>query len=204
MDVPGKKDEATYRAEQVYTFKDGLHKDFQWLRTPEPDGIFRCEDGRLVLTGRESIGSGFEQAFVARRQVHFWYDAETVVDFSPEDERQFAGLTAHCSCNNFFCLVVTAGSDGQRELLSLTSVAASPDVNLATQAVAIPNDGKVKLKLMIGGEKLQFYYALGEDRLSEMIAIGPKLDASILSDECGGTGSTGASLGPSWGWLVLI
>ena len=39
-----------------------------------------AKDGKLRLYGRESIGSWFEQALVARRQTHFSYDAETVID----------------------------------------------------------------------------------------------------------------------------
>ena len=36
------------------------------LRTPEPERIFELKDGKLRLYGRESIGSWFEQALVAR------------------------------------------------------------------------------------------------------------------------------------------
>lgn len=67
------RDESSYWAEQVYKFNEtkGLHIDFQWLRTPEPERIFAVKDARLHLTGREAIGSWFEQALVARRQTHF-------------------------------------------------------------------------------------------------------------------------------------
>ena len=199
--VPGTRDEAAYWAEQRYDFSAGvaLHKDFQWLRTPEPERIFALTDGALVLTGRESVGSWFEQALVARRQTHFSYDAETVVDFAPEDERQFAGLTAYYCRYNFFYLTVTADADGQRELLILRSEASYPDGNLETpfpEAVSIPAAGKVKLALSIRGRKLQFSYALvGEGKDEKMTNIGPVFDASILSDECGGHKQHGSFTG---------
>ncbi|KKY37099.1 putative glycoside hydrolase family 43 protein [Diaporthe ampelina] len=180
-------DEERYWAESKYTFVDELHKDFQWLRTPEPERIFKVGDGKLTLYGREAIGSWFEQALVARRQAHFSYDAETVVDFHPEDERQFAGLTAYYCRYNFFYLTVTADSDGERELLLLISDVSWPDGNLdkhpLLQPVKIPKEGKMKLSLTTRGQKLQFFYALDGGELKE---IGPVLDASILSDECGG------------------
>jgi xylan 1,4-beta-xylosidase len=46
-----------------------LPLDFQWLRTPYPERIFSLNDrpGFLRLVGRESVGSFFEQALVARR-----------------------------------------------------------------------------------------------------------------------------------------
>ncbi|MCP6725837.1 hypothetical protein NL526_27660, partial [Klebsiella pneumoniae] len=55
----------------------GLPIDFQWLRTPEPGRIFSHTErpGHLRLYGRETIGSQFEQALVARRQQAFCYSA---------------------------------------------------------------------------------------------------------------------------------
>jgi xylan 1,4-beta-xylosidase len=194
VDVPGTFDAATYWAEQRYSFENGLPIDFQWLRTPETERIFTTDGGKLRLFGRESIGSWFEQSLVARRQTHFSYDAETVVDFSPRDERQFAGLTAYYSRYNFFYLTVTAHSDGQRELLLMSSEVSWPDGNLKFPAapVQIPNHGKVRLALTIRGPKLQFFYALEGQELQP---IGPVLDASILSDECGGHQAHGSFTG---------
>jgi xylan 1,4-beta-xylosidase len=194
VEVPGSRDDNTYWTESRYGFDRELHKDFQWLRTPEPERIFEVTGGKLRLYGRESIGSWFEQALVARRQTHFSYDAETVVDFSPTDERQFAGLTAYYSRYNFFYLTVTAHSDGKRELLLMSSEVSWPDGNLKFPAapVQIPNTGKVKLALTIRGRALQFFYALEGQELQP---IGPVLDASILSDECGGHQAHGSFTG---------
>lgn len=196
VDLPASRDDTPYWAEQRYTFDEGLPLDFQWLRTPESDRIFSFEDGKLVLHGRESIGSWFEQSLVARRQTHFSYDVETVIDFLPEDERQYAGLTAYYCRYNFFYLTVTAHSDGQRELLIMSSEASHPEGRLQkpmVDAVQIPNEGKVKLALKVqGGRTLQFYYALEGQ---ELVKLGPVLDASILSDECGGHAAHGSFTG---------
>jgi xylan 1,4-beta-xylosidase len=194
VDVPGMRDEGTYWEEKRYTFKDSLHKDFQWLRTPEPERIFNIEKGKLILTGRESIGSWFEQSLVARRQIHFSFDAETVVDFSPEDERQFAGLTLYYSRYNFFYLTVTSHSDGQRELQIMRSEASWPEGGLEDRGSNayfkhLPAEGKIKLAATIRGSQLQFYYAVlaGKGEQEEKLQkFGPVLDASIISDECGG------------------
>jgi xylan 1,4-beta-xylosidase len=188
VNVPGIRDDTSYWAEKHYTFTSSspLHQDFQWLRTPEPSRIFALKDEKLVLTGREAIGSWFEQSLVARRQTHFSYNAETTLSFSPSDERQFAGLTAYYCRYNFFYLTVTADSDSQRELLILTSEASWPEGNLQlplADPVRIPNEGKVKLALEIRGDRLQFFYALEGE---EMQGIGPVFDASVVSDECGG------------------
>lgn len=197
VELAAARDDTTYWAEQRYEFEGtkSLHEDFQWLRTPEPERIFRVDDG-LHLTGRESVGSWFEQALVARRQIHFSYDAETVVDFSPTDERQFAGLIAYYCRFNFFYLTVTADANGQRELLILRSEASWPEGALEfpiADPVQIPRDGRVRLALSIRGAQLQFWYALGEEQALQK--IGPLYDASILSDECGGHQSHGSFTG---------
>ncbi|EDU50279.1 beta-xylosidase [Pyrenophora tritici-repentis Pt-1C-BFP] len=196
VDLPAERDDGPYWKEQRYAFDDGsLHKDFQWLRTPEPERIFSVKDG-LHLIGRESIGSWFEQSLVARRQTHFSYDAETVVTFSPDDERNYAGLTAYYCRFNFFYLTVTAGSDGQRELLIFSSEASWPNGNLKlpmVEPVQIPNEGKVRLAVSVRGGELQFRYAL--EGQSSLTKIGPVYDASILSDECGGHQAHGSFTG---------
>ncbi|KAK3380752.1 glycoside hydrolase family 43 protein [Lasiosphaeria ovina] len=209
VDLPGARDEDKYWAESLYTFGAGsgenarLPADFQWLRTPDTERIFETTaDGKLVLIGRESIGSWFEQSLVARRQTHFSYDAKTVVDFSPADERQFAGLTAYYCRFNFFYLTVTAHSDGQRELLIMASEASWPLGGLTAStlgdAVSIPNDGRVELALSIRGKALQFSYALpdaADEADRELKKIGPVFDATIVSDECGGHQAHGSFTG---------
>ena len=129
------------------------------------------------------IGSWFEQALVARRQQHFSYDAEVTLDFSPTDERHYAGLTGYYNRYNFHYLTVTAHSDGERELL-IMSVTGDPmgNLDLKVPPVSIPNEGKVRLKIEVRGAAFQFLYALGQ---GEWTKIGPVLDASTLSDERG-------------------
>src|SRR5690606_7211097 len=83
--------------------------DFQWLRTPFPDEIFSlsARPGHLRLYGRETIGSLFKQALVARRQQSHCYSAETVVDFEPEHFQQLAGLVCYYNSFKFHYLYVS-------------------------------------------------------------------------------------------------
>ncbi|SCN69505.1 probable beta-xylosidase [Fusarium fujikuroi] len=196
VDLPAARDDTEYWKEKRYTFTDKLHIDFQWLRTPEPERIFNIKNNQLSLIGRESVGSWFEQALVARRQTHFSYDAETVITYSPDDERQFAGLTAYYCRFNFFYLTVTATAAGQRELQIISSEESFPIGRLErpfAEPIEIPNEGKVRLAVSVrAGSTLQFYYALEGQELKE---IGPVYDASILSDECGGHPKDGSFTG---------
>jgi xylan 1,4-beta-xylosidase len=195
VEVPGTFDAAGFWAEKRYTFEAGLPKDFQWLRTPEPDRIFALAGGKLRLFGRESMGSYFEQALVARRQTTVDYYAETEVAFAPYDERCLAGLTAYYGRFNNYYLAVTADAEGHRELAILAVEKGWPDGDTTLPLdppVRLPRTGKVRLALEVRKGGLQFSYALAGDVLRP---VGPLLDATQLSDECAGPGLHGSFTG---------
>ena len=119
---------------RTYSFSPdaGLPLDFQWLRTPHPERIFSlsARPGWLRLYARESIGSWFEQALVARRQEHFAYRAETELDFHPQAFQQAAGLTAYYSRTKLHCLAVGWDEKLGRSLTILSCEGDDPEGRL--------------------------------------------------------------------------
>ncbi|MFG5383681.1 glycoside hydrolase family 43 protein [Yoonia sp. R2-816] len=172
-----------------------LPPEFQWLRTPQPDRIFREEADALVLIGRESIGSWFEQALVARRQEHFTYAAETAVTFAPETYQQAAGLTTYYNRHKFHAVLVSHEVGTGRVLTLMSCPGDWPEGALTFPADPVAlDDGPVELRVTVDRARQQFWYRQAGDWL----AIGPELDASVISDE-GGRGEhasfTGAFVG---------
>ncbi len=164
----------------------GLPLDFQWLRTPHRDRIFSlsARPGHLRLFARESIGSWFEQALVARRQEDFSYRAETELDFQPQCFQQAAGIAAYYNRYKFHLLAVAWRETLGRVLTILSCEGDYPEGNLSFPLVApvrLDADGPVRLAITVEREKLQFSFARG----GEWRNVGPVLDASILSDEAG-------------------
>jgi beta-xylosidase len=153
--------------------------------------------GHLRLIARESIGSWFEQALVARRQEHFSYRAETELDFRPQNFQQAAGITAYYNRHKFHFLAVTFSDTLGRVLTILSCDADYPVGNLSfplAEPVRLDSDGPVRLAVAVERETLQFSFVQGDAWRN----VGPVLDASILSDEagCGEHGSfTGAFVG---------
>lgn len=165
-----------------FTALTELPKTFMWPRTPEPDRIFNLTDTGLELTGRESIGSWFEQSLVARRQTEWDCEATTKLSFAPEDFQQMAGLTAYYNRTQFHYLCVTRSPAGHRAL-NIQSSHSWPEGTLTfplDEMVEIPEDGPLWLSLKITHGKLQFNYSLDGETYQ---TIGPELDAEILSDE---------------------
>jgi xylan 1,4-beta-xylosidase len=171
-----------------------LPEEFQWLRTPFPERIFRVEKGALVLTGRESPGSWFEQALVARRQEDHAYAVEMTVDALPESYQQGAGLTTYYNRHKFHAALVTH-EDGIGRCLRLMSCPGDwPSGAVVMGDPVAVAEGPVELRVEVDGAEQRFLWRQGGD----WVALGGVLDASVISDE-GGQGEhasfTGAFVG---------
>ena len=164
---------------------EGLHEDFQWLRTPYHDRIFSLSSrpGYLRLFGREAIGSWFEQSLVARRQDAFSYSAEAELEFSPENSLQMAGITAYYNRYQFYYLYVTQSDDGNKILDIQTCAGNWPEASLEFphESILTLPEGPIGLGVDVEDKELRFRYSVE----GVWQPIGPVLDTTILSDEAG-------------------
>ena len=179
-------------------FSEVLPPEFQWLRTPEPGRIFQMTGRSLRLTGRESIGSWFELALVARRQEHHSYSAATAVEAAPPNWQRAAGLTTYYNRHKFHAALITHDEGMGRVLQVVSCLGDWPGEGLTFGAkVALP-EGRVRLEVQVDGARQQFYWALDGE---EPQPIGGALDASIISDE-GGRGEHASFTGAFVGMLA--
>lgn len=160
---------------------------FQWLRSPCPERLFNLQarPGYLRLFGRESVGSWFEQALLARRQTSLKYRAETVVEACPANHQQMAGLISYYNRFAFHYLALTWDADIGNCLQIFSCAGDWPDGRLTLgleHAVSVPAGQPVFLRAEANGCALRFFYALQKDMWQR---IGPVLDASLLADEAG-------------------
>jgi xylan 1,4-beta-xylosidase len=170
--------------------------DFQWLRSPQPDDILSlsARPGHLRLYGRETIGSVFRQALVARRQQAHCFSASTMVDFEPEHFQQTAGLVCYYGGAKFHYLHVSHDETLGRYLAVMSALPDSPQADAFTPKVAIP-PGPVELRVEVDEERMYFAYRLGSRPWQW---LPQQFDASILSDEATAPGLpnfTGAFVG---------
>jgi xylan 1,4-beta-xylosidase len=171
--------------------------DFQWLRSPFPDELFSltARPGWLRLHGRETIGSQYRQALVARRQQAFCYSAGTVLDFAPEHYQQAAGLVCYYGGSKFHYLFVSRDEPHGRHLRVMSALPDSPQADAFTQPVPLPDEGLVHLRVEVDFERLRFAWSLDGQAWTWLPEL---LDASILSDEASAPGLpnfTGAFVG---------
>jgi xylan 1,4-beta-xylosidase len=174
-----------------------LNIHFQTLRIPLGEDTMSLKErpGFLRLKGRESLNSFHTQALVARRQQAFKYRAITSVEFAPTSFQELAGLIAWYDNQNFYYLNITWDEQIGKCLDIMTSQSCRTEFPLDNK-ISIEGWDRCFLRADVAYDKLDFYYAADE---SEWKRIGPRLDASTLSDEFsdGGTGThfTGAFIG---------
>ncbi|MCR8726423.1 glycoside hydrolase family 43 protein [Frigidibacter sp. ROC022] len=200
VELPGPTGaEAPAPEPEITVFDSDLPPQFQWLRTPETDRIFRL-DGALILIGRESIGSWFEQSLVARRQQHFRYAAECSMEFAPETYQQAAGLTTYYNRSKFHALMVSHEPGIGRVLTILSCPGDWPNgaLSFPLEAPQPLADGPVELRVTVDHAAQQFFWRQGGD----WQPIGPVLDASVISDE-GGRGEHGSFTGAFVGMVAF-
>ena len=171
--------------------------DWQWLRTPEPDEIFSltARPGHLRLYGRETIGSLFTQALVARRQQAHCYSAETVMEFEPAHYQQAAGLVCYYGQNKFHYLHVSHDEATGKHIRVMSALPDAPVGDAFSAPIAISGDQPNNQRKKEDKEQHKIAYRLGQGAWQR---LPQTFDASILSDEAQMPGSpnfTGAFVG---------
>jgi xylan 1,4-beta-xylosidase len=178
------------RAPVVHDFTGPtLPPEFQWLRSPYPERLFTLTGSALRLTGRESLGSWFEQCLVARRQEEPFYRAEAEFLAEPQNWQQAAGLITYYNRHKFHAALITREA-GDRVVTLVSCLGDWPGEALTFHGRFPLPDGKATLGVKVDRAHQRFSVN-GE-------TVGPVLDAWIVSDE-GGRGEhasfTGAFVG---------
>ena len=183
--------------------------DFQWLRSPWPEELWSlsARPGHLRLYGRESVGSLFKQALVARRQQAHCYSASTRIEFEPAHFQQLAGLICYYNSVKFHYFYVSHDDAIGKHLRVMSAVPDQVQSDAFTAPIAIPAGAAIELRVEVDEERLLFAYRLDTGpalparagaKASGWQWLPQVFDASILSDEATAPGQpnfTGAFVG---------
>ncbi len=164
-----------------------LPMDFQWLRSPWPEELFclTARPGQLRLYGRETMGSVFRQALVARRQQAHCFSAATVVDFEPEHFQQMAGLVCYYGGTKFHYLYISHDERAGKHLRVMSAIPDGVMADSFTPPISVTPGEPIQLRVEVDYERLLFAYRVG-DRAWNWLP--QQFDASILSDEASAPG----------------
>ncbi len=172
--------------------------EFQWLRSPLPEELcsLTARPGYLRLYGRETIGSQFRQALVARRQESHAFSAATVVEVEPVHYQQAAGLVCYYNSAKFHYFYVSHDETIGKHVRVMSTAPDLVQPDAFTEPIPIASGVPVHLRVEVDDERLQFAFRLEGESVWHWL---PQVfDASILSDEATAPGQpnfTGAFVG---------
>jgi xylan 1,4-beta-xylosidase len=174
-----------------------LPLECQWLRSPWPGELFSLTDrpGWLRLYGRETVGSLFRQALVARRQQSHCYSASTLVDFEPRHFQQMAGLICYYNGSKFHYFYVSTDDLAGKHVRVMSALPDQAQTDAFSAPVPIVPNAPIELCVEVDYERLRFGFRVGDEGWTW---IPQQFDASILSDEATAPGLpnfTGAFVG---------
>lgn len=199
VDAPkcAKKRNKEVKSYQTKFYKDCINMlEDGWisLRTPFENKI-KLTEGGLIIKGGDSLTSTHEQSLIARKWNSFKFSAETIMQFNPYHYSQMAGLTCYYNSKVWHFIYVGYDEIKEKRVINImTNDNFNFNMPLKEDYIYIDDDiCDIYLKVEVDQENLRFYYAFDTD---DYKPIGPKLDASILTDEhAQGWAYTGAVVG---------
>jgi len=164
--------------------------DFKWnfLRTPREE-FYSLTDrpGYLSLKLRpERITELANPSFVGRRQQHINFAATTLMEFTPMNENEVAGMVLLQSNDFNFSFIYT--KKGNENVIRLIKCASGEEEILMEQPIYV---SKLYLKVEASGQDYNFYYGESSTNYTSLIE---NVDGRILSTDVAG-GFVGTELG---------
>ena len=166
--------------------------DFKSLRVERDASRYSlsARPGFLRLKGGQSPVSRYGQTLLARRQSHFSFVAETKLEMNPVSFQHLAGLCWRYDEENQYLLAVSRNDGESRRTLNTITMINGEFSRM--NDIYLPAEGPIWLGVSVDGSVGRFRYSLDG---KNWIIVRPVLDASVLSDEFGGLGFTGAFVG---------
>ena len=151
---------------------------YQSLRISQDESWIKYENA-LLLKGRDSLSSCFEQSLVARRVQSLRFEYSCSLEYSAESFQQMAGLVVYYNTGHHYYLHLM-GDESDNILLSLLRHDNYTCEELLENYVSIEKGSTVFLRCKMIRSELSFYYSTDND---SWIELGSAYDSSILSDD---------------------
>ncbi|MBP1677260.1 MAG: glycoside hydrolase 43 family protein [Bacteroidetes bacterium] len=164
----------------------------EWLmiRTPQ-SSWYSIGQGKLSIRPVEqNISEKPNPAFLGRRQQHAAFEVETSLVFTPDNERQLAGIA--CFQNEKYHIVFGLTLQNNKPILKVISTNDGVSTVNGTVELPVANNGhSIKLRIEGNGATYSFYASYQKDK---WIPVAENVNAEILSTQIAG-GFTGTVIG---------
>nr|WP_320021173.1 glycoside hydrolase family 43 protein [uncultured Draconibacterium sp.] len=171
---------------------DATELGMEWLTIRgNAAGLYSLNENQGFLTLKCADVASTElkvPAFVGRRLQHHKFESSTKMYFTPDSEKESAGMLLMKNEHHQYLLVVAKVD--QQKVVQVKMVT-DTTVEVIKSAVIEAENEPVLLKMKSNGPEFSFYYALGD---SDWELLADNVDASYLSTARAG-GFTGTTIG---------
>ena len=187
----------TYTADRPYGptplwTDNGLSKEAFFIRTPLVPCYEIGNKGQLILTASSSDLSDKRQPAAIGRWINNWtFTAQTALDFTPEQQGDFAGITCF---QNDYCYIrfgKTLDKEG-KPAISLEAYSRGKLCNQASVPLSKAN-GKLYLKVE-GNDAVNYTLSYATSPNGQWTQVGEPVSADLISTQTAG-GFTGTMVG---------
>jgi len=178
--VPDLQEHAWQPIQQRDDFDDStLAPHWNFLRTPREEFYsLREHPGNLRLRlRRQRLSEQTNPSFVGRRQQHIHFTASTSLEFTPQNEKEYAGCALIQNNNFYFLFIVTKGVE---PVVRLIRRAHGTEEVIAEHSVSA---GRIYLRTEAHGQAYSFYFS---NKLNEWTKLAENVDGRILSTPIAG------------------
>jgi len=156
--------------------KENLAPYWSFLRNPVPENYKLNKPGLSLTAGNHTLNDRGSPTFIGRRQQHFNVSAQTLMDFTPADEKEKAGITVFHTNEHHYDLLVTR-KNGNRVALLRKRVG---DIEAESVPVILPDQGSILLRI----EATRLIYSFYAGTCQEDMTLIGEGRTQLLSTEC--------------------
>ena len=175
-----------------FTFTDNFRAkklDYRWIgiRGPREDFVTTTKNGLAILPFNQNIKASVPTSTLFHRQQHNTFNAGTTLKYTPQSEKDLAGIV--CYQSEKFNYVFGLTKKGKDHYIVLARTEKGNTTNIASEKIDV---GKpVQLQVEADGDNYKFNYSVDKQNFKN---LGGTVSGDILSTNIAG-GFTGSLIG---------
>jgi alpha-N-arabinofuranosidase len=175
-----------------FTFTDNFRAknlDYRWIgiRGPREDFVTTTKNGLAILPFNQNIKANVPTSTLFHRQQHNTFDARATLKYTPQTEKDLAGIV--CYQSEKFNYVFGLTKKGNDHYIVLARTEKGNTTNIASEKIDVSKP--VQLQVEADGDNYRFNYSVDKQNFKN---VGGTVSGDILSTNVAG-GFTGSLIG---------
>ena len=141
--------------------------------------IWDRDNGRLLLRGRDSLSSCFDQSLLARRVQSFNIEYEVSLIFEPDHFQQMAGVVCYYNTGHHLYIHCAGEEDVDKKVIEVNAMV-NFELKRLIEPIQINQSDELKIRVHWQQDKIKASYQLND---SDFLDLDFTFGAHVLSDD---------------------